>query len=306
MKYLKSFETVEEKDNFALHDDVISFVSETDHVYANKMYKVCSYTLHLTNDTDAVALYGSGYKSVQIEGTSTINKVTIAGKPVDMDSLFPYQPYSSDYYHAMTRVGSYVTTPDGNIIYHVLTRIEQTEAETYTEGWFDLRTGIVRDALTNEPLEFIFEVQDDEQIVPGTYPLYCDICDNEDLPFYNEPADYIMVNGNKQYISSDAKYENLPAGDYEVIIYSQDENMTFRHGSAFPSDTYLNFTLSKNVKKLKAVSFGGNIYTGFDDIWYEGTVSQFNEIEKEDKWNCSFYGTKYVETVHCTDGDVSV
>jgi hypothetical protein len=57
------------------------------------------------------------------------------------------------------------------------------------------------------------------------------------------------------------------------------------------------------VSKIVGYAFDNAWYTdayGLKEIWYEGTIAEFNEIEKGTGWKGK------VNVVHCTDGDLSV
>ncbi|MBO4501242.1 MAG: leucine-rich repeat domain-containing protein, partial [Clostridia bacterium] len=57
-------------------------------------------------------------------------------------------------------------------------------------------------------------------------------------------------------------------------------------------------TLSENIKSIPSGAFTG--CTALDDVYYGGTVAQWNKTEKGENWNKDTGGC----TVHCSDGDV--
>ena len=67
-------------------------------------------------------------------------------------------------------------------------------------------------------------------------------------------------------------------GDYEIALYSFDENIVFGCGAfSLYREMYLNYTLSRNITKINNASFGGYVYY-LTEIWYEGTMDEFNAI----------------------------
>ena len=57
-------------------------------------------------------------------------------------------------------------------------------------------------------------------------------------------------------------------------------------------------TIPTSVKMIDSFAFGA---CGIEEIYFEGTVEQWNAIEKKDRW--CFLTNNF--TVHCIDGDIT-
>lgn len=309
MKFLKKFETETARKNFPVNNDMIVYVEETDNVYTDTLYKMVSYTWHNSEEypDSEVGLYACD-NSLQVSGASTIDKIVFNGETIDMNDLTIGFPYNSDFGHAVYKPQ---LEPVHYDIWEGVEHIENLEDEpTFVEVWLDTTNGVVRKTSDDSQLILVTDVDipmnEDITIPAGSYPVYVSQTD-ESTTFY------IMVNDERISISGMFSYLSpfepsvIPPGDYPVEIYSLDKNIIFDHfACALSNSDFVNYTLSKNIKTIKAYSFSGNWQRYLSEIWYEGTMDEFNAIEKEAKWN--YYTSKYksVRTVHCSDGDLSV
>ena len=161
MLYLKLFNTAEEKERHFITDDTISYVEETDDVYANSIYRVLSYTLNADN-AEFVGLYSYSSKF-------NVAKVLIDGKPIDLSKLEPRYIEGTDY-HFMAMSGEPLKTPDGHPVFNIVNDFND-DSVIIDNVWFDIESGIVRKVSDNEQA-FLTIDEGHQTFIPGTYPIY--------------------------------------------------------------------------------------------------------------------------------------
>ena len=158
---------------------------------------------------------------------------------------------------------------------------------TYVENGETLIKPIYVDELSGQDCKFslCFYIYDDQERI------YLELYDDW---YDEETGEYIE--GNYHLKSELVPFES---GDYEIVFYSLKNDITYGFAMGLKYAKYINYTLSKNIKYLKSNSFR---YSDFIEIWYEGTMSEFDAINKEYAWKA----TNTLHTVHCKDGDLSV
>ena len=316
MKYLNLFETVSDMEEYNPTDEMISYVNENDTCHVKKIYKMCSFTLHLETQADVIPLFSGS--------ESRIDKVTIDGKPIIVSQFYPVDREGTNF--VLIAHSNFTGTFNGYRIFSVATvcRIiipeQQDEQDDpvvpvkeysdFVDVWIDQsgQNAVVRSISDNTELMFTIINETGEQMVS---PMEVWISTNTDsLPSYyihtTEETGELFIRYND--VTEIIPYE---PGDHMIEFYTFDEDMTYSHGSTLEPEKYLNYTLSKNVKHIAGWSFAG--YTNhLTEIWYEGTMEEFNAIDKSSDWNvyrksarpvATYYS---VRTVHCTDGDLSV
>lgn len=73
-------------------------------------------------------------------------------------------------------------------------------------------------------------------------------------------------------------------------------------GNRFTLD-FESITFGKNIKNIGKRVFENNFLV--KDIYFQGTKAEWDSIEKEEDWNLIWSSQNiYIESVHCTDGDV--
>lgn len=137
MKYLNLFETVSEMENFHPSDEMISYVIEHDKCHVTQMHEICSYTLHLEEPSDAIALFAS-----------EANKVTINGKTLSNELM--YFMFREGTNFILSGYTEYTDLVNGHVAYQVPTvcrvtvreqegeEILETDFSDYVDVWFDI------------------------------------------------------------------------------------------------------------------------------------------------------------------------
>lgn len=312
MKYLKIFETVSEMEEYKPTDEMISYVSEHDKCHVKEMYKICSFTMHLEQESDLLGLFAE-------QNPSVVHKITINGKPINMDNLFE-TTREGTYFHVQA-YSQYDNMIKNHIVYNVPTHAEFDEVNgiivwhDFVDAWLDYYWDEEKD-MQVEDVKYI----SDDSLVMITYtnggetivrPLHFYMTTHvDDLPnlefwFRTDEDDFdTQITVPYEMTSVLVPYE---IGDYEIALYSFDENIVFGCGAfSLYREMYLNYTLSRNITKINNASFGGYVYY-LTEIWYEGTMDEFNAIQKSTNWNRDRQGNrKTISTVHCADGDLNI
>lgn len=313
MKYLKKFETISAMTDFKKIDDVISYVKENDKVYVRPIYKICNFTIHLDEEANLLGLF-----ALDSRGSTIVDAVTIDDNPINMDNLLDMnRDGSSSHMFAYAQHDNMIKD---HIVYSVPTRADVNEIsgefdfDDFADVWIDrsydetipLWVENVR-YVSDDSLVMITINSGNETIVRPLHPSIMPTVDElPDIVFYfkTDEEDF----STSIYVP----YQNVSVlvpyspGDYEIVLYSFDKNFTFNCGyCALYPEMYLHYTLSKNVTKIASYSFGAYAYY-LTEIWYEGTMDDFNAIEKANGWNLNRRTLKTINTVHCVDGDLSV
>lgn len=339
MKYLKKFETETDRSGYTITDEMVSYVTETDEVHVKPMYKMLSYIWHLNEPSDNIRLFSEDSDTYQ---QTYVDKITINGTPIDLRSLykssvgsakqfFTYQKYDVTYkgqpIYSMPTKGEIVSEDD-------FTYVLEDTLEDYVDVYFDFEngfaygTGIVR-CLSDDTQVSFTATKSGETV---TLPLFVntswngrndfipyvvpDCGEKEDFCFslnivttwYNQVTEEWVTEGCFSLKSNIIPFEN---GDYEIVLYSLDKNIILDDYCCYmDNERYKHITLSKNITSIRFGTFGSSY--NLNEIWFEGTIAEFNEIQKSTRWNASYYRqstgeTQYAfHTVHCSDGDITV
>lgn len=309
MKYLKFFETEASRQAYGMPNDMVSYVQETDLVYTSELYKVASVTMTMTTTNGYIPVYGGGVSNQSTSTRSSIDKITINGETVDTHKLSLEWIFSSDATNTCLR-GEQEKTADGHDLYSSGLLFNGKRC------WFDFENGIVRLEEDNSQAIYVSDGTSSWGIPAGEYPLYC-----EYVNIYGIQV-YLMNGSSKVTFSVGMGYDHtvrpiVPSenwfqpNEYVIELYSKDKNVKFDFAQNTPQTdsnySHSNYTITKNVKYIGRL-YGGSI---INELTYEGTIAEFEAIEKVAKWNVYYTSPRYgdyksVTVVHCTDGDLSV
>lgn len=308
MKYLKAFSTENERQNYQVKNDMISYVEETDLVYTSELYKVASVTMTMTTTNGYIPVYGGGVSRQSTSTRSSIDKITINGETVDINKLSLEYIFNSDNINTCLR-GEQEKTADGHDLY------SSTIFNGNRRCWFDFENGIVR--LEEDNSQAIYVSDGTRWDIPaGEYPLYWEYANTYGIQVY-------LMNGSSKFtFSVGMGYEHtvnpivlaenqFQPNEYVIELYSKDKNVKFDFAQNTPQTnayySHSNYTITKNVKYIGKLIGNSTI----QELTYEGTIAEFEAIEKVAKWNVYYTSPRYgdyksVTVVHCTDGDLSV
>lgn len=295
MKYIKKFSTETERSSYAITDDMVSYVEETDNVYIDELTKVASFKITLSGGSQPILpLYGFGASRTSTSTRSSIDKITINGKSIDINKLIWTSIFDSD----TSNTGIFskqAQTANGHDIYRFYND---------TQFWFDFDNGIVRSVI------------DDSQITYNDSPVYCELADTYGIKVYiNDGSDYndiLHFDGpTHQGLLFPVIEEEFQEGEYVVELYSKDNEVKFDFAGNCPRTdphfSFTDYTITKNVTYIGKLSGSNTI----QELTYPGTIAEFQAIEKIEKWNVYYTSPRHgdyksVTVVHCTDGDLSV
>lgn len=312
MKYLKKFTTENEKMSYLIKNDLISYVKETDKVYVNGLTKIASFMFTVQDDDFADSEQdrwweqhiGFALSNVYSTPDSNIDVAFMGGKPLDLSLVKNGLKYGTDlrFVKIPLSEGEQEVTPDGKFVYSVATTVNFDDESfgDLVDAWFDLENKIVRNVSDNS--QVVANCISETGFPSGQFQLFVD---EFDTGFGNQLIVYIMFDSHEEFMPSYEKRNSdyVIGSQYLVELYSFDKEIIFDHAKWLPYSQYTHYTLSKNVSKIEGGAFANAWYTdsyGLKEIWYEGTIAEFNEIEKGNNWKGK------VSVVHCTDGDLSV
>ena len=108
-------------------------------------------------------------------------------------------------------------------------------------------------------------------------------------------VDWLSLNSDNMEIVWDIiRHRDYQADDwYNGLVYTP-------IGDAYTEIPIKKFTFGKNVQYIPAYLFVG---TCISSINYDGTIEEWNNIEKSPNWNYAVYG---LTTIHCIDGDIEI
>lgn len=290
MKFLKKFLTETAKSGYTVTNDMVSYVVETDKVYTTSLYKFATFKYTNEEDVENMALYGGSLSNTSTSTRSSVDRITIDGKDIDMSRLWRANRNGSNN-TCICIYSEQFKTEDGHDIYE--------STNNNTECWLDLSSGVVR------------LVEDNSQLIINDAPCYCEIDTYNGLQVYyydgTEKKSYTVGHGYS-FVMAFEFVELFEAGEHTIELYSKDKDVKFDFAQNMAASAgYSNYTITKNVKYIGKIYGSGLI----NELTYEGTIAEFQAIEKENKWNVYYTSPRYgdykaVTVVHCTDGDLNV